>query len=71
MDGAWYLLTVRPLPVERRNYDAGDVALSCPVATLTLKKAEKFYGARAYATAKRRLAQRELRNYPIPVDAWR
>lgn len=73
LDGAWHLVTLKPLPappVRRERCTGVDVLLNLPVARLTPLEARQHYGAAVYAVAKRRLARRELRQYPIPVDAW-
>ncbi len=35
------------------------------------REARQHYGAEVYAVAVRRLARKELRQYPIPVRWWR
>jgi hypothetical protein len=74
LDGAWHLVTLKPLPTPtslRERCTGVDVLLNLPVARLTPLEARQHYGAEVYAVAKRRLARRELRQYPIPVDWWR
>lgn len=73
LEGAWHLVTLKPLPTPpalRERCTGVDVLLNLPVARLTPLEARQHYGAEVYAAAKRRLARRELRQYPIPVDAW-
>jgi hypothetical protein len=71
IDGAWHLVTLRPLPLLRERCQGRDVVLDRPVAELDGALAQRHYGAAVYAAAMRRLARRELIRYPIPVDAWR
>ncbi len=49
---------------------AVDVLLNVPVARLTALEARRHCGAEVYAVASRRLARKELRQYPIPVLWW-
>jgi hypothetical protein len=73
LDGAWHLVTLKPLPVPcyyHGRCTAVDVLLNLPVVQLTPLEARKHYGAEVYAVACRRLARRELRQYPIPVRFW-
>jgi len=73
LDGAWHLVTLKPLPAlpaHRERCTAADVLLNLPVAQLTPLEARRHYGAEVYAVAQRRLARRELGQYPIPVRWW-
>lgn len=73
LDGAWHLVTLKPLPTpyyHRERCTAVDVLLNLPVAQLTVSEARRHYGAEVYAVATRRLARKELRQYPIPVRWW-
>jgi hypothetical protein len=73
MGGAWHLVTLRPLPAlphQRERCTAWDILLNLPVAQLTAQEARRHYGAEVYAVARRRLARKELRQYPIPVRWW-
>jgi hypothetical protein len=70
IDGAWYLLTLKPLPLVRKGCVERDVVLNCHVATIDPDTARKHYGADVYAAGKRRLARRELSQFPIPMDLW-
>jgi hypothetical protein len=70
LDGAWHLITLKPLPVLCDRCSAWDVVLNRRVAEIDTVMAYRHYGATAYAAGKRRLAKKELRNYPIPVDRW-
>jgi hypothetical protein len=73
LNGAWHLVTVKPLPTppDRRGHAvATDALLNVPVAQLTPLEARRHYGAEVYAVAYRRLARKELRQYPIPVRWW-
>ena len=74
LDKAWHLVTLKPLPLEtihRLRNRGTDILLNRPVATITPHLARQQYGADVYAVAKRRLARRELRQYPIPSRWWR
>jgi hypothetical protein len=74
LDGAWHLVTLRPLPkllYFRERCQDVDILLKAPVARLTPEEARRHYGAEVYAVAVRRLARRELRQYPIPAEFWR
>ena len=44
--------------------------LKRPAAELSPADARRRYGAEVYAMGKRRLARRELRQYPIPSRWW-
>ena len=71
-DDAWHLVTLKPLPhppTYRQFSKDVDVLLGKQVKSLTPIEARQQYGAEVYATAVRRLARRELRQYPIP-DRW-
>lgn len=73
LDGAWHLITLKPLPSpysQRERCTATDVLLKVSVAQLTPVDARRHYGAEVYAVAVRRLARKELRQYPIPVGWW-
>jgi hypothetical protein len=73
LDGAWHLVTLKPLPdplYHRGRCAAVDVLLNVPAAQFTPPEARQHYGAEVYAVARRRLARRELRQYPIPVRWW-
>ncbi len=72
-ESAWHLVTVKPLPDPL--YQAGrcrdvDVLLNQPVTAITAEQARQQYGAAVYAVAARRLARRELSQYPIPTEFW-
>jgi hypothetical protein len=47
-----------------------EVLWNVPVAQLTPLDAGRHYGAEVYAVALRRLARKELRQYPIPERWW-
>jgi hypothetical protein len=73
LDGAWHLVTLKPLPIlldQRERCTTIDILLNRPVAKLTLLEAKRHYGKEVYAVAKRRLARREVRQYPIPARWW-
>jgi hypothetical protein len=68
IDGAWHLVTLRPLPLYAHLSRARDVLLNRDVSLMTPEGARETYGAAVYAVAFRRLGKRELRQYPIPID---
>jgi hypothetical protein len=72
LDGAWHLVTLRPLPGPHQYgcCRAVDVLLKRPVVEITARQARRHYGAEVYAVTTRRLARKELRQYPIPVRWW-
>jgi hypothetical protein len=70
IDGAWHLVGLRPLPLERNQCPDRDVVLDRPVAEIDAAMACKHYGAKVYATGKRLLTRRELRQLPVPADLW-
>lgn len=70
IDGAWHLLTLKPLPEERVRNQTRDVVLNEPLARLTDTQARMNYGDRAYAIEARRLSRKELRQLPIPDEFW-
>ena len=73
LDNAWYLVTLKPLPrpdFHRQRCRDMDILLNRPVAEITPREARRHYGAEVYAVTKRRLARRELRQYPIPSRWW-
>jgi hypothetical protein len=47
-----------------------DVLPNVPVAGLGALDARRHYGSEVYAVGTRRLARKELRQYPIPVRWW-
>ena len=73
LDGAWHLVAFERLPKPLANRLCcrdTDVLLGLPVSRLTPVEARLRYGAEVYAATKRRLARRELSQYPIPVRWW-
>jgi hypothetical protein len=72
VDGAWHLVTLAPLPPPRLHgfSRAVDILLKRPVCDIIADVARKHYGAEVYAVASRRLARKELRQYPIPMRWW-
>jgi hypothetical protein len=70
INGAWHLVSVKPLPLVREGYRERGVVLDRPVATIDSTMARKHYGADVYAVGKRRLARRELSQFPIPMELW-
>jgi hypothetical protein len=71
IEGAWYLVDLRPLPSLLRDRDrVRDVVLDRPASELYPAKAEKHYGAAVYATGKRRMSRGDLKQSPIPAGLW-
>jgi hypothetical protein len=73
LDGAWHLVTLKPLPApdcNRQHCRERDILLDRPASEITEEEARKRYGAPVFAVAKSRLARRKLKQYPIPVDLW-
>src|ERR1043166_772775 len=73
LEGAWHLVSLKPVPAQtlaRLRSQEWDIVLNRRIADIPPEAAKKRYGAALYATAKRRLAQRELRHYPIPRELW-
>jgi hypothetical protein len=70
IDRAWYLLSLKPMPLMRDGREERDVFLDREIATIGPSMARKHYGADVYAASKRRLARRELSQYPIPARFW-
>jgi hypothetical protein len=70
IDGAWHVVSLRPLPLERNGCVERDVVLEKPVATIDPATARKHYRADVYAAGKRRLGRRELSQFPVPMKLW-
>jgi hypothetical protein len=70
IDGAWHVVTLRPLPLLRNRCRERDVVLERLVATIDSSMARTHYGADVYAAGMRRLARRELSQFPIPAHLW-
>jgi hypothetical protein len=68
VEGGWYLVELKPLPLPGQPRNAYDVVLNRRVALLSAEDAHKAYGAAVYAAAKRRLGKKEMRQLPIPLD---
>jgi len=68
VDGAWHLVTLAPLPWLPHLSPARDVVLRRRVSDLSPEESLRAYGARVYATGKRRLGKKEMRQLPIPID---
>lgn len=69
LDNAWHLVTLKPLrlnDIHRLLSRDTDILLG----QITPQQARQHYGAEVYAAAIRRLARRELRQYPIPSRWW-
>jgi hypothetical protein len=71
VDGAWHLVTLAPLPWLPHLSAARDVVLRRRVSDLALAELLWAYGGRVYATSKRRLSRKEMRQLPIPIDQQR
>jgi hypothetical protein len=71
VDGAWHLVTLAPLPWAQHLSPARDVVLRRRVSDLAPEELLRAYGARVYATSKRRLGKKEMRQLPIPIDQQR
>jgi hypothetical protein len=71
VDGAWHLVTLTPLPFAPWHSPGYDVVLRRRVNELTPEQVLRAYGARVYATSKRRLTKKEMRQLPIPIDQQR
>ncbi len=71
VDGAWHLVTLAPLPLAPWHCPGYDVVLRRRVDELTPEQVLRTYGARVYATSKRRLGKKEMRQLPIPFDQQR
>jgi hypothetical protein len=71
IDGAWHLVSLEAMPLDRKDKSTRDVLLNRSIAEIDPTTARKNYGGYVFATAKRRLARRELAQFPIPMDLWR
>jgi hypothetical protein len=71
IDGAWHLVSLQPLPIDRKHHFERDVLLNRLAAAIDPETARKHYGGCVFATGKRRLSRRELGQFPIPMDLWR
>lgn len=72
IDGAWHLVTLKPLPTHpwALAVNGHDVLLGRPAKNITSQEATRQYGRLVYAVASRRLGRRELLQYPIPSELW-
>jgi hypothetical protein len=72
-DGAWHLVALKPLPASFQYalWGAVDVLLKRRLVEITADQARQHYGAEVYAVECRRLARKEMSQYPIPVRWWR
>lgn len=70
IDGAWRLVTLRPIPDQRGDTQIRDVVINKPLAQLGVDQARMIYGDRVYAIETRRLSRKELRQLPIPDEFW-
>ena len=64
-------MTLAPLPWAQHLSPARDVVLRRRVSDLAPEELLRAYGARVYATSKRRLGKKEMRQLPIPIDQQR
>jgi hypothetical protein len=71
IDGAWHLVTLAPLSVPQDLSTTRDVVLRRRVAELAPEELLRAYGAQVYATSKRRLTKKAMRQLPIPIDQQR
>ncbi len=74
LDGAWHLVMLQPLPQpnwNRKRCVDRDILFDRLVCEFTESEAKRHYGAAVYAVAKRQLARRELKQYPIPAKFWK
>ena len=67
-NGQWELLTVAPLPEELAQKPRYDVVRKRLVYPWSRCEAQGFYGAPVYATSRRPISKRELRQLPVPID---
>jgi hypothetical protein len=70
IDGAWHLVSLEPIPLDRKGKTVRDVLLNRSIAEIDPTTARKNYGGYVFATAKRRLSRRELAQFPIPINLW-
>ncbi len=74
VDNAWNLVTLKPLPTPEGNRQRcrdRDILFDRLVSTITDADARRDHGSAVHAVARRGLAKRELRQYPIPVELWK
>jgi hypothetical protein len=71
IDGAWHVVSLRALPRESEGRSEWDVVFNRPASEIGAEMARKNYGALVFACGKRRLARRELAQFPIPAELWR
>lgn len=62
------LLTVAPLPEELAQKPRYDVVHKTRVDSWSRCEARNFYGAPVYATSRRPISKRELKQLPVPID---
>jgi hypothetical protein len=71
IDNGWELVGVEPLPATGRGaIRRVDPVLNKPVGDLTAGILRGTYGRVVYAVSRRRLARKELKDYPIPMEWW-
>ena len=70
IDGAWHLVTLRPLPEIRPSGHVMDVVLNKSIITLSKDEARRNYGTKGYAVYARLISLRELRQMPVPDHLW-
>jgi hypothetical protein len=73
IDGVWHVVSLQPLPLpqEGKNGPEWDVVLDQHASQIDFAMARKNYGDLVFASGKRRLARRELAQFPIPFELWR
>jgi hypothetical protein len=71
IDGAWYVVTLAALPEGAKGRAEWDVVFDRPASEIDPLMARQNYGALVFACGKRRLARRELAQFPIPIALWR
>jgi hypothetical protein len=71
IEGAWHVVSLAPIPAGDVGRNAFDVILGRLVADIDPLEARKHYGALVFATGIRRLARRELAQFPIPFEQRR
>jgi hypothetical protein len=71
IDGVWHVVSLQPLPLASDGGAEWDVVFNRPASEIDPSMARKNYGALVFACRKRRLARRELSQFPIPFELWR
>lgn len=71
LSGGWELVTISPLPDAQTQGPSRDVVRGVNVHPWSGDAARGFYGTAVYATARRPISKRELKNLPVPMDWWK